>query len=429
MKFTAVGDAIIGRRIQEDFEGYAELAPFIRQGDARFFNLETTLNEEGECFASALSGGTYLRTAPAVLEDLRKFGFNMTSFNNNHAMDYSYDGLLRTFEAVKDSGLVQAGVGYNLAQASAPQYLDTPNGRVALIAFNTTFNPSMMAGVQTERIKGRPGINGLRVSHMAVVSPEEFAYIKDLAKRTGINAEREIERKEGYFLDNGDNVCEFGEELFTVGEPTGVRYTVNKADMARLEKAIDEAKLQADYILISIHSHEIVGEAKETPTEYIRELAHHCIDIGAHAIIGHGPHLLRPIEVYKDCPIFYSLGDFVLQLYNVAFAPEEMYRAYGLPHNATVHELLKTRSHDFTIGLMTDRRMFETVIPCWEMADGKMTKLTLMPVTLSMDGNKSQIGLPRHDRYPAFVARLAAMCKPYGVEMTLTEDGLLECAW
>ena len=48
MKFTAVGDIIIQRRIQDGFEGYEELAPFIKQADASFFNLETTLNYEGE---------------------------------------------------------------------------------------------------------------------------------------------------------------------------------------------------------------------------------------------------------------------------------------------------------------------------------------------------------------------------------------------
>ncbi len=46
MRFTAVGDMIIQQRIFEDFDGYEELAPFIKQGDARFFNLKTTLNYE-----------------------------------------------------------------------------------------------------------------------------------------------------------------------------------------------------------------------------------------------------------------------------------------------------------------------------------------------------------------------------------------------
>lgn len=52
MKFTAVGDMIVGRRIPEDYEGYEELRPLIMEGDARFFNLETTLNRVGECAAS-----------------------------------------------------------------------------------------------------------------------------------------------------------------------------------------------------------------------------------------------------------------------------------------------------------------------------------------------------------------------------------------
>ena len=64
MRFTAAGDMIITRRIPEDFEGFAEIAPFISKGDARFFNLETTLNREGECPSSQLSGGTYIRVEP-----------------------------------------------------------------------------------------------------------------------------------------------------------------------------------------------------------------------------------------------------------------------------------------------------------------------------------------------------------------------------
>ena len=35
--------------------GFEELAPFICKGDARFFNLETTLNHPGEACGSALS--------------------------------------------------------------------------------------------------------------------------------------------------------------------------------------------------------------------------------------------------------------------------------------------------------------------------------------------------------------------------------------
>lgn len=429
MKFTAVGDMIIQRKIYEDYKGFSELGPFIMQGDARFFNLETTLNYEGEAYASAFSGGTYLRTNPEVLDDIKPFGFNMTSFNNNHAMDFAMDGFLSTFEAVKKSGLVQSGAGKNLAEASAPKYLDTKNGRVALIAVNTDFDPSMMAGEQSARVKGRPGINGLHIEKHIELTNEELEHIKRIAKVTNINAQKEIERNEGYHPAINDNECELGELKFVLGNECRFVMKVRDADMKRVEKAIYEAKLQADYIIVSVHSHQISGDSKENPSQFLKDFSHRCIDVGANAVVGHGPHLLRPIEIYKDSPIFYSLGDFVLQLYSVEFAPEDFFAKNGLTSGATVHELLKKRSKDFTIGLMTDKRMFRAVIPYWETEGTKIKKLVLMPIELSMDGNKSEIGLPHRSFNSEITEYLADMCKAYGTTIKTREDGLLECQW
>ena len=429
MKFTAAGDMIIQKRIYEDYEGFCELSPFIKQGDARFFNLETTLNHEGEASASQFSGGTYIRTNPEVLDDIKPFGFNMTSFNNNHALDFFYDGFMATLDAVNKSGLVHSGAGRNLAEASAPRYLETKNGRVALISVNTNFDPSMMAGEQSPRVKGRPGINGLRIEKHVELTKEDLEFIKRIAKETNINAAKEIIRKEGYYPELLDDECELGEMKFRLGEKSDYIMSLNETDMARVEKAIYEAKLQADYIMVSVHSHQISGDAKENPSEFLKEFAHRCIDMGAHAIVGHGPHLLRPIEVYKDCPIFYSLGDFVLQLYSIELAPEDFFNKHGLTSASTVHELLKKRSKDFTVGLMTDKRMFRSVIPYWETEGTKLKKIILMPIEMSMDGNKSENGLPRRSYNREIFDYLAKMCEPYGTKLKLLEDGLISCEW
>ena len=165
------------------------------------------------------------------------------------------------------------------------------------------------------------------------------------------------------------------------------------------------------------------------PSEFLQDFAHHCIDMGANAIVGHGPHLLRPIEVYKDCPIFYSLGDFTLQLYSIELAPEDFFAKHGLTSASTVHELLKKRSKDFTVGLMTDPRMFRSVIPYWETEGGKMTKLTLMPVEMKMDGHKSENGLPRFSRNPEIATYLGNMCEAFGTKIVMGSDGLLTCSW
>ncbi len=429
MKFTAVGDMIIQKRIFPEYQGFKELAPFIRQGDARFFNLETTLNHRGEACGSQFSGGTYIRTEPEVLDDIKSFGFNMTSFNNNHVMDFSYTGLECTLEAVEKSGFVHSGVGRNLAEASAPRYLETKNGRVALIAVSSSFEPCAMAGEQSPMFPGRPGVNGLRIESHVELPQEDINYIKKLAKATNINASKEITRKEGYYPELASDEAELGTLKFKLGKEPRYVMEINKADIARVDKAIYEAQLQADYIIVSVHSHQISGDAKENPSEFLKDFAHHCIDMGAHAIVGHGPHLLRPIEVYKDCPIFYSLGDFVLQLYNVELAPEDFFAKHGLTSASTVHELLKKRSKDFTVGLMTDPRMFRAVIPCWETDGTKLTKITLMPVEMSMDGNKSETGLPRFSDNPEIAEYLAKMCESYGTKITRDSDGMLTCTW
>ncbi len=429
MKFTAVGDVIIGRRIQEGFEGYGELAPIIEKGDARFFNLETTLHREGECYASETSGGSYLRTDPEVLDDVKKFGFNMTSFNNNHVMDFAFDGLLSTLDAVNESELVHAGVGRNLAEASAPRYLDTKAGRVALISFNSTLMGEMSAGEQTARVKGRPGCNPLRVTQKITLEKKDYDALKSIVDATHINAQRELEKREGYHGGTADMSVNVGGISFVLGDKTERKLDIRPEDLERAKKAIHEAKLQADYIIVSFHSHEMGNVEKEEPSAFAREFAHFCIDCGANAIVGHGPHLLRPIEIYKERPIFYSLGDFVLQLYNIDFAPHDFYAQYGLSSDLTVHELLSKRSNGFSIGLMTDHRMFESVIPYWETENGNLKSLTLYPIVLSMDGNKSEIGLPRLAKNTEYLDGFINRCKAFGTTVKKTEDGLLKCTW
>ena len=352
----------------------------------------------------------------------------MTSINNNHTMDFSYEGMLKTMDYIRECDIVQSGVGRNLREASSPCYLDTPDGRVALISVNTTFNPSMMAGEQSRLFPGRPGINGVRHSETLIVTEKDFENIQKIAELTGVNEKGKLLASQGYSKEVPEGIFEMGPIRFELGDKAGRVLKANEEDVSRVLKSIFEAQLQSNYIIISIHSHEMMGSSMEIVPDFLEDFAHRCIDAGAHAIIGHGPHLLRPIEVYKERPIFYSLGDFILQLYSVAAAPEDFYNKQGLTSDATVHELLKKRSNDFKRGLMENKVMAETVIPYWEMEDGKLTKLELLPVTCYNNENKSLAGLPIAAKGTEFVNRLANMSEPYGVKMELV-NGIIKCEW
>ena len=143
--------------------------------------------------------------------------------------------------------------------------------------------------------------------------------------------------------------------------------------------------------------------------EFMKEFAHFCIDKGAHAVIGHGPHLLRQIEIYKGLPIFYSLGDFILQLENCAAMPYDYYQKYGLAPDAGLYEVFRKRTKDFTVGLQRQREMTETVIPCFDIVNGELKSLELMAVELGFGMPHSRFGWPRYAPDSGILERLAEM--------------------
>lgn len=421
MKCTAAGDAMVLRRLPGAYPGFEELRDFINQGDFRFFNLETTIHNH-ETYGSAVSGGTWFCSPPGVLEDAKEFGFNILTTANNHAMDYSHIGLEKTLRYVEKSGFPNAGVGRTLADAAAPVYLDTLEGRFALIGACSSFHPDAMAGEQTRTMPGRPGINGIRPITTYQLPQEDLEHLKRIARDIGINGDRDIIRKEGYLPPLPDDKAEFGELVFEAGEKPGKMTRVNPVDMARVEKSIREALYFADYVIISMHSHQLKGTDKTEPDYFYEEFAHKCIDAGAHAVVGTGPHLLRPIEIYKGCPIFYSLGDFVLQLENIRKAPADMYEKQKLDGNAGMDELFDARNGHGTRGLCYEKVMFEAVVPYWEAENGKLTKLILMPIELNFDQSRSMGGWPRPKYDEGIIERLAKMSEPYGTKIEI-ENG------
>lgn len=426
MKFAVAGDALIQRRIPANYPGADGIKAWIGEADARYFNLETTIFREYEgLWGHSLNGGSYLRADPEVLEDLKAYGFNMTSFVNNHSLDYDIPGLLRTIENVTESGLVHAGCGKNLDQAAAPAYLDLDNGRVALIAFTASMNSEFdnvgMAGRQSRRVPGRPGPNQLRVRETLIVTEEQMKQLQIIEEQTGVNGALNISRAEGYSLPAAEGTLDYGKHIhFRVGDVPHKETKCEPKDLKRLEDNIRQARFQSDFIMVGIHAHQLEGTSKENPAAFLQEFAHHAIDCGADAVVGHGPHLLRPMEIYKGKPIFYSLGDFIMHNENVPFSPEDAYEKYSFSSDDMMHDMLKKRTKGFTVGLMSTPKMMETVIPRWETDEnGNIIKLELLAVELGLGMNKGRAGNPRPAADSAILERYAEMSAPYGVKMTI----------
>lgn len=79
-------------------------------------------------------------------------------------------------------------------------------------------------------------------------------------------------------------------------------------------QTIKEARANADYVVAVVHW----GTEHTTVLEDVqRSSAREYIDAGADVIIGGHSHCLQGIEYYEDKPIFYSLGNFWFDEYNV----------------------------------------------------------------------------------------------------------------
>lgn len=89
----------------------------------------------------------------------------------------------------------------------------------------------------------------------------------------------------------------------------------------QIRQDIERARQSAPLVVVTVHAGGEGEAAAGTPereeyfmNEYrgnVRRFAQFAIDAGASAVFGHGPHVVRPYEVYRDRPIFFSLGNFV----------------------------------------------------------------------------------------------------------------------
>lgn len=73
-----------------------------------------------------------------------------------------------------------------------------------------------------------------------------------------------------------------------------------------VERRVKEADSAADLVVVGFHWG---AELMDHPKPYQRALARLAVDAGAGLVVGHHPHVVQGIEVYKSRPIFYSLGN------------------------------------------------------------------------------------------------------------------------
>ncbi|MBI5221141.1 MAG: CapA family protein [Candidatus Liptonbacteria bacterium] len=93
-----------------------------------------------------------------------------------------------------------------------------------------------------------------------------------------------------------------------------VNATFPSFSLAQATTTVAEMKslMPTAYVVVLIHW----GEEYQLQANQIQQnIAHALINAGADTVVGHHPHVVENIEVYRGRPIFYSLGNFIFDQY------------------------------------------------------------------------------------------------------------------
>ena len=218
---------------------------------------------------------------PEIGATLKKAGFTVMSYSGNHTMDYV--DFLDTGDNLNRYGIINMGVGKDIEEARKPAIIDIGGTRVGFLAVNAVDNlPHFHADI------GRPGTVPLKVR----------TTFEQIDKQPGI--------------------------------PPISYTTANEEDLHNLLEDIKKLRPQVDVLVWSIHWG--LHLMPVVLADYELVVGHAVIDAGADLILGHHPHLMKGIEIYKGKAIFYSMGNFVFDQYSlVARKDIEKYGAHHVP--------------------------------------------------------------------------------------------------
>lgn len=258
---AAVGDIMLEHPPAEN-----PLHDLLRRADFAFANLEAPLSDRGHPADKLI----VLRSAPSLASVLPELGLSVVSFAHNHALDFGIPALEQTLEVVRAEGVRVIGAGAGLDEAMRPAFTEQAGVRVAWLGFASTLPPGSAAA------PGRPGVAPLRV-------------------RVRIEADASVSEEQP-------------------GTSPYVSTEVVAEDLDRAAAAVRAAARESDVVIVSVHWGVPPGWAAPFQgilADYQQPAARALIEAGAAALLGHHPHCLHGVEVYRGRPILYSMGNFL----------------------------------------------------------------------------------------------------------------------
>ena len=419
--FAAGGDLLGPYRpiAYADDPAMAPVVALFRSADLGYANQEGAMFDLATTPVSpaAENGGGTPTVPKSNAQQLRSLGVTIVSKANNHATDWGHEGLNATLRTLEAAGIVQAGSGAGLVEATAPAYVETRLGRAALVSTASTFPPMSAAGDAISyrglRSLPRPGISPLRVRAVRGVSADHLAALRKAAGGSAFVTP-----------DRADQV-RIGDILYrSTPTPGTLSWETAPDDEAALLASVRTARANARFVLFAIHAHETAGDEDAGPAPFQPAVLHFAneaagsndprpadfeprlfravIDAGADAVARTGPHQIGGIEIYRGKPIFYGLGSLFFDFGGRRSLATAAGERFAFPDE-----------------------WFETIVPVTRYRGGAIDEIRIYPFVLESSTGPGG-GFPHPaaaDQARRILERLRVLSAPYGTTVAI-ENGI-----
>ena len=430
LSFVASGSAMYTRKVSVSKDpDFLKVVDKLRDADVSFMNFEGQIGHSDAYAIKPYSFASYFFGEKWIAKEYAWTGFNLTSLANNHMNDWSHHAIEESMKQLDEAGIVYAGAGMNLTAAREPGYLDTKNGRVALISIDSSheqgeFVQPPMASDPKGKFKGRPGNNTIRYDVILDAKKETIDSLRKIRK--DLNLEnfrgREGDKDKHLFFPNGGNPG----ITFRESEEPGFTTISYQKDVDANIKWIKNAKQMADYVIVSHHTHangnKKTGPYAEVPADFVKKFAHDAIDAGADICLFHGMHG-KGIEIYKGKPIFYDLGWFSWMVETLPSFPYDLYDNWELdPYSSLPIDITNARpAGQFGVSPLWNQGFLYD----FKMKEGEVIEIKLHPMHMGRDRPMWERGLPRiaHGKMAIDILnRQVEMSKELGTDIIIENE-------
>jgi poly-gamma-glutamate synthesis protein (capsule biosynthesis protein) len=256
--------------------------------DIVFGNLEGCLSDVIDPYHYMSKSG-WRNAGAAGAPSLRLGGFDAVGCANN--VTIGREAILESLAVLDELGITHTGAGADLTSARTPVILERGGTRFGFLQYTSVFWPfghqagdkrdSAKSGIYTKRWDARAGVPDAPLPIEAAVG------VATIKANTA-------------YLPNSRTGEMPGGPATTLTWPDPEYLKAFREDVRELREKVD--------VLVTSHHWGISGS--DDTQQYQVDIAHAAIDAGADLVMGHGPHVIQPIEVYQGRAIFYSLGNF-----------------------------------------------------------------------------------------------------------------------